>query len=136
VPPAARRNPEDAAKILRSGGWANATLSWRACYEGSMEPRVARCVLLAHVLSADGIMATEEKALLAQAMESFKLTDAERQRVHALEEIDPALEVLGALPEAERQKVVDALVSAALADGQLSPLETKLIQRITAALDL
>ena len=43
-----------------------------------MDDRVARCLLLAHVLSADGIMAAAEKAFLERAMTGLALDEAER----------------------------------------------------------
>lgn len=101
-----------------------------------MDTRVARCLLLAHVLSADGIMAANEKAFLLRAMEGLDLDEEERQRVYSMDGLEEAQDVVRALDKAERRRLADELVQATLADGQLSPHELKAVKQLTAALEL
>ena len=105
-------------------------------YSDAVEPRLARCILLADVLAADGIMAPEEKVFLARAMEASRLTDQEKRLVHGLEMVDQAIDVLSALPEGQRRAIGDQLVEATLVDGKLSPHETKAVQRLFQRLGL
>ena len=101
-----------------------------------MTPAVARCHLLAEVLSADGIMQDSERQLLEVAMTRGGLSDAERDAVRHFEGAAGAIEALAALPEAERQAMVDGLVEAAIADGKLTPNETATVKRLAAKLGL
>ncbi len=101
-----------------------------------MDMRVARCVLLAHVLSADGIMTPEEKELLTRVMASVALTPHEREAVHSMTNLDVALDAARVLPEADRRRILDELLEAALVDGKLSPHETKAIEEFTSGLGL
>lgn len=101
-----------------------------------MKSAVARCHLLAEVLSADGMMADAERELLETAMNDGGLSAAERDAVRHFEGAAGAAEVLAVLPEAERQAVVDALVEAALVDGKLTPNETATVKRLAAKLGL
>ncbi|MEM1417898.1 MAG: hypothetical protein AAGH15_23580 [Myxococcota bacterium] len=101
-----------------------------------MDHRVARCLLLSHVLSADGIMAAPEKAFLTRAMDALGLTDVERDRVYAMEDVEEAEAVVRGLPEATRRELVDELAAAALVDGQLSPHELTAVKGLTERLGL
>lgn len=105
-------------------------------YHRRMKPAVARCHLLAEVLSADGMMSDAERRLLETAMTDAGLSDAERDAVRHFEGADGAVESLSALPPADRQAVVDALVEAALADGKLTPNETATVKRLAEKLGL
>lgn len=97
---------------------------------------VARCHLLAEVLAADGMMAEAERATLEAEMERLGLSEGERDQVRHFEGAADALETVAALPESERQGLVDALVEAALVDGKLTPAETAAVKRIASALRL
>jgi uncharacterized tellurite resistance protein B-like protein len=101
-----------------------------------MNTRVARCHLIASVLAADGIMAGPERELLDRAMDEAGLTDEERHQVTGFEGGELATAALRGLPEADRRAIVDELLSAVLADGQISRHETALIGKLTAALGL
>jgi uncharacterized tellurite resistance protein B-like protein len=96
----------------------------------------AKCVLLTKVLTADGIMTENERALLDTTMAREGLTEAERKAVVDLEGWDDAEASVAKLSEAERREVVGQLVEAASVDGRLSPLEASMIKQITAALGL
>ncbi len=97
---------------------------------------VARCHLLAEVLAADGMMAESEREILEAEMERLGLGEAERDQVRHFEGAGEAVATVAALPESERQGVVDALVDAALVDGKLTPAETAVVKRIADALHL
>lgn len=101
-----------------------------------MNERVARCLLLARVLAADGFMTDDERAVLEDALLREGLDDAERRTVSDLDRMGDAEETVRALPEAERRAFADTLIAAALADGKLSPLETKEIAAISSAIGL
>lgn len=101
-----------------------------------MNERVARCLLLARVLAADGFMTESERAVLEDAMAREGLDDAERRVVSDLDRMTDAEDTMRTLPEAERRAFVDTLIEAALADGKLSPLETKTVAAISTAIGL
>ncbi|MEZ4364515.1 MAG: TerB family tellurite resistance protein [Kofleriaceae bacterium] len=101
-----------------------------------MHPNVARCHLLAEVLASDGMMAEGERELLEREMAQLELSDAERDQVRHFEGRDDALAVVAALPQAERQALVDRLVEAALVDGKLTARETEAVKRIAEACKL
>lgn len=101
-----------------------------------MDDGVARALVVAKVLAADGMMAREEKAFLDKVMDDLGLDEAQRAKVHDLEGIDEADAVTAALPEAERRAIVDQVLEAALVDGKLSPHETEAVAKLTAALSL
>jgi len=101
-----------------------------------MDVRVAKCVLMAKVLTADGIMTENERLLLDKTMAREGLTDAERKSVIELEGWSHAEASLANLPENERRDLMGQLVEAASADGRLSPLEATMLKQITAALGL
>ncbi len=96
-----------------------------------MKPELAQCILLAEVLAADGIMAAPEKAFLAQAMERYKLDEAERSKVFGMKSTDAALEVVRGLDGDAQQALLDQLANATLVDGQLSPLELAAVKRLS-----
>ncbi|MBZ0116258.1 MAG: TerB family tellurite resistance protein [Sandaracinaceae bacterium] len=101
-----------------------------------MDERVARCVLVAKVLAADGIMTEHERAFLENAMDASGLSEEERRRVRDLEGWDQAEAQIAALSEAERRAFMDSLVNAVLADGKVSPHEMQTIEKLAAALRL
>jgi uncharacterized tellurite resistance protein B-like protein len=101
-----------------------------------MDPRVARCHLIASVLAADGMMDGPERTLLDRAMDEEELTADERLQVTGFEGGELAAAVLRRLPEADRRAIVDDLLAAVMADGRISPHETALISKLTAALGL
>ena len=101
-----------------------------------MDARVARCCLIARVLVADGMMGEPERAFLAMAMETARLTEAERRVVTDLDGWTEAEQVIARMSEADKRTLVDELIEAALTDGKLSPHETKAVGAISAALGI
>jgi tellurite resistance protein len=88
------------------------------------------------VLAADGFMTDNERAVLDEAMATNALDPAERRLVSDLDRMTEAEEVVRALPEDARRALVDDLIAAALADGKLSPHETKTVAAISTAIGL
>lgn len=105
-------------------------------YTGTVNERVARCLLLSKVLAADGIMTENERAFLDKAMTTMGLSADERRKVVDLEGWDDAEAALMSLGKTEKEALVSDLVDAASADGRLSPLEAQMVKRIAAALGL
>ncbi len=101
-----------------------------------MQPNVAKCLLVSKVLIADGMMQDEERRFLDQIMTSLGLSEEERGSVVDLTGLDEAEHFVRALPQAERQALVELLVDAAGIDGKLSPHELAMVKRLGAALDL
>jgi uncharacterized tellurite resistance protein B-like protein len=101
-----------------------------------MDVREARCHLIAEVLSADGRMTDEERALLDIHVARAELSEEQSDRVRHFEGASGAALALRALPEEERRVIVDELVEAALADGKLTANETAAVKRIAALLGL
>jgi uncharacterized tellurite resistance protein B-like protein len=101
-----------------------------------MEARVAKALLLAKVLVADGMITADERNFLDAAVGRLGLTEDERAQVASLEGWDDAETVVAKLAEDERRAWLDVLVEAASADGRLSKLEVDVVRRISAALGL
>jgi uncharacterized tellurite resistance protein B-like protein len=101
-----------------------------------MNPNVAKSLLVAKVLVADGMMQDEERAFLDTVMNSLGLSPAERKQVIELEGLDKAHEFVLQLATEERQQIIEMLVDAASIDGKLSPHELAVVKRLTAALQL
>jgi tellurite resistance protein len=101
-----------------------------------MDDGVARALVVAKVLAADGMMAPEEKVFLGRVMGELGLDEAQRAKVHDLEGIEEADAAVAALPEADRRAIVDQVLEAALVDGKLSPHETEAVAKLTTALGL
>ena len=101
-----------------------------------MSPNLAKCLVVAKVLVADGMMTDDERTFLDAMVRRLGLSDAERQQVVELEGFEDAERLIHQLPQAERQQIVEELVNAASADGRLSPHELAAIKRVTAALGL
>jgi uncharacterized tellurite resistance protein B-like protein len=99
-----------------------------------MDPREARCHLIADVLTADGILTEDERKSLLEHVIVAKLDDDERRRVMALEGREEAERVMRAQPEDARRALIDELVDAALVDGKLTPTETAEVKRLAASL--
>jgi uncharacterized tellurite resistance protein B-like protein len=99
-----------------------------------MNERAARCLLVARVLAADGFMTDAERETLAHAMDRHGLDEADRRIVSDMERMADAEAVIRALPVATRRALVDELLEAALADGKLSPHETRVVGEISAAI--
>ena len=102
----------------------------------TMDPRIAKCLLVSKVLAADGIMTDAERAFLGVFMTRMGLSEAERRSVFDLEGWDDAEQALAMLSEDEKRDVVSTLADAAAIDGKLSALEMQAVKRITAALGL
>ena len=101
-----------------------------------MDGRVARCMLIAKMLAADGIMTGDERDMLERAMDAFGLDPLERQQVRDFEGWEQAEPIVSALSVTEKRALMDGLVHAALVDGKVSPHEMDLIHRLAAALGL
>jgi len=101
-----------------------------------MDVRVAKCILLTRVLTADGMITENERVLLDKTMARAGLSEAERKLVGDLEGFQDAEAAVRVLPEAERRELLGELVEAASADGRLSPLEASTLKALTAALAL
>lgn len=101
-----------------------------------MTPGVAKCLVLSKVLMADGMVTDDERAYLTAMMEKLGLTEAECAQVTKLEGLNDAEGVVRALPVEERKEMVEMLVDGASADGHLSPLELKVVNRISKALGI
>ena len=101
-----------------------------------MDERVARCMLIAKMLAADGIMTGDERDMLQRAMDAFGLDPLERQQVRDFEGWEQAEPIVSALSVTEKRALMDGLVHAALVDGKVSPHEMDLIHRLAAALGL
>ena len=99
-----------------------------------MTPNLAKCLLVAKVLIADGMITEDEREFLNGLMTEFGLTDEERERVTALDGLDQATSFVQKLPLEERQNIVERLMDAAGADGHLSPLELATVKKVSAAL--
>jgi tellurite resistance protein len=101
-----------------------------------MDPRVARCLLIAKVLAADGFMTESERAYLEETMEALGLEDGERTRVRNFDGFDEAEAVCAKMPMDARRVLVDELLQAAINDGKISPHERDAIAQLTTALGL
>ena len=101
-----------------------------------MESNVAKALVVAKMLAADGMMAPAEKQFLARLMSELGLEEAECAQVHDLEGLDEADAVVASMPEDDRRALVDRVVEAALVDGKLSPHETAAVAALTEALGL
>lgn len=101
-----------------------------------MSPNLAKCLVVAKVLVADGMMTADERVFLDDMMRRLGLGDDERKQVIELEGLDDADRYVRQLPIEERREIVEQLVDAASADGKLSPHELATIKRVTAALEL
>lgn len=101
-----------------------------------MTPNVAKCLLVAKVLVADGMMQDEERAFLDTIMNSFALTENERKQVVDLDGLDEAHKFVLGLPKEDRQQILEMLVDAASVDGKLSVYEMGVVKRLTTALQL
>jgi uncharacterized tellurite resistance protein B-like protein len=101
-----------------------------------MTANVAKCLLVAKVLVADGMMTDEERAFLDAIVRQLGLTDDERRLVTELDGMAEAEAVARVLPAHDKQALLDMLVDAAAADGRLAPLEMGVVTRLRAALGL
>lgn len=101
-----------------------------------MTPNLAKALLVAKVLVADGMMQDEERAFLDMIMNTLGLSEADRKKVIELDGLDEAHKFVRELPKEERQQILEMLVDAASADGKLSPHELGVVKRLTAALQL
>ncbi len=97
---------------------------------------IARCHLLAEVLSSDGMMTESERTVLEDAMGRLGLDNEARDRVRHFEDSGGAIATLLEQPEEARRALIDELVDAALIDGKLTPNETATVKRIATGLGL
>jgi tellurite resistance protein len=101
-----------------------------------MDQRVARCLLIAKVLAADGMITDSERAHLEETMEALGLDPDARARVRNFEGWDEAEAVIAALSIEEKRAVMDGLLSAALVDGKISPHERAVIEQLSSSLGI
>ena len=101
-----------------------------------MRPEVAYCHVIAGLLAADGRMEETERAFLDDTMNKLGLSDEERDAVSHFEGADGAEEVVTSMPLGDRQQLRDDLLAATLADGKISPLESKMMERLSELLGL
>ena len=101
-----------------------------------MNDRLARCMLIAKVLAADGIMTDEEREFLESSMDALELSEDERSRVRDLDGWDEAEPIVATLSIEEKRQFMDGLVQAVLADGKVSPHEMTTIEKLSEALGL
>jgi uncharacterized tellurite resistance protein B-like protein len=99
-----------------------------------MNEKVAKCLLIAKVLVADGMMTDDERGFLDAVMAAEGLDDDERRRVIELDGWDDAERLVRALPIEQRRALIEQLVDAAAADGRLSAHELATIQQLSAEL--
>ncbi len=101
-----------------------------------MDPRIAKCLLLAKVLLADGMVTENERIFLDKVMDDYGLDEEARQRVIKLQGLNQAEHEVAKLPTDEKREFLSLLVDGSSADGRLSPLEMATVKSITAALGL
>lgn len=99
-----------------------------------MNEKVAKCLLIAKVLVADGIMTDDERGFLDAMMAAEGLDADERRRVTELDGWDDAARLVGGLPIEQRRALIAQLVDAASADGRLSTYELATIRQLAAEL--
>jgi uncharacterized tellurite resistance protein B-like protein len=99
-----------------------------------MNEKVAKCLLIAKVLVADGIMTDDERGFLDAMMTAEGLDADERRRVTELDGWDDAARLVGELPIEHRRALLAQLVDAASADGRLSTHELATIRQLAAEL--
>ena len=101
-----------------------------------MKPNVAKCLLVAKIIVADGVFSPEERAFLDSSMRGLGLDEAERAAVLELEGWAEAEPLVASLSIDEKREFVALLVDAASADGRFSAAELAAVKRVTAALGL
>ena len=101
-----------------------------------MNDRIARCMLIAKVLAADGIMTDDERDFLESSMDAIELSEDEKRQVRDLDGWDEAEPIVAALSVEEKREFMDGLVHAVLADGKVSPHEMTTINKLSAALGI
>ena len=99
-----------------------------------MNEKVAKCLLIAKVLVADGIMTDDERSFLEAVMAAEGLDADERRQVIELDGWDDAERLVRALPIDQRRALIEQLVDAASADGRLSGHELATIRQLSADL--
>lgn len=101
-----------------------------------MRPEVAYCHVVAGLLAADGIMEGIEREFLDATMEKLGLSADERDAVKSFDGADGAEAIVQAMPLDDRQRLRDDLLAATLADGRISPLESRMMTRLSELLGL
>lgn len=101
-----------------------------------MNDRIARCMLIAKVLAADGIMTDSERDFLEASMDALGLTSDEKRAVRDLDDWHLAEPIVAALSADEKRLFMDGLVNAVLADGKVSPHEMSTIHKLSVALGI
>lgn len=99
-----------------------------------MTPNLAKCLLVAKVLIADGMITDDERTFLETLMNELGLSKEDRDRVISLDGMDDATAYVQKLSVDERRDLVTRLFDAASADGHLSPLEMATMKKVKAAL--
>jgi len=101
-----------------------------------MTLRMAQLHLLAMVLEADGIVTESEHAFLDRRMVAEGLSREERNEIRSGRGREQALVLLRSQSTAVREKLVDELSEAALADGKLNQHESAAVKLLAAAIGL
>jgi tellurite resistance protein len=99
-----------------------------------MNERVARCLILASVIAADGVVHPMEKAFLNHLMSRLGLSPEEQAEVVSLRQVDQAEALAAAMSVPEKRAILDEAVAAVLVDGQLHPAEKEIIDRLSKLL--
>jgi len=99
-----------------------------------MNDRVARCLILASVIAADGIIHPMEKAFLNHLMSRLGLTAEEQTEVTSLKGLEHAEAQAAQMGLPEKRQLLDEAVAAVLVDGKLSPEEKDIIDRLSKLL--
>ena len=97
-----------------------------------MNEKVAKCLLIAKVLVADGIMTDDERSFLDGVMAAEGLDADERRQVTELDGWDEAARLVRALPLEQRRALIEQLVDAASADGRLAAHELATLRQLSA----
>lgn len=100
-----------------------------------MHKHLAICHTIASVVAADGMIEPPERAFLEEAMEDLRLTEDERQQVRDFKN-EGAEEIIKSMPDEDKNNLRDGLIAATLADGKISPHETKVVKHITDLMGL
>ncbi|MCA9691661.1 MAG: TerB family tellurite resistance protein [Nannocystaceae bacterium] len=95
------------------------------------------CQVLAQLLIIDGAVTDAEHQFLQDAMDRLGLDAAARQDVYNHVNVDDPIEQkIAALDPEARRQLTEELERAVIVDGEVSPGERDILDRIRAALEL
>jgi len=92
------------------------------------------CELVAGVLHADGVVREEERAFLDRIYTRFNLPPGARDALSPIGDAGKASELLRALPEEQKRRVMALLIEAAVVDTVVHPAERTFLLIAAAAL--